>query len=63
MGVAGKEFVFEFIGSGPPAGIFVKDICVGSHHIERYHRHHAVWYNGSGIGGAEIGCAYKRIDP
>ena len=60
---ARKELVVELIGRGPPAGVLVVDVLVGTHHVEGNHGHHAVGTHRAGVGRAEVGRTDKWIDP
>ncbi len=56
-----KKLVGDIVWCRPPAGILVVGIGIGSHNIERCHRHESVGTHRSRISCPEIGRTHKRI--
>ena len=50
------------VRSGEPLRILVELILCRSHNVEGNYRHQPVWGDGTGIGGAVVGCSYKGIN-
>ena len=61
VGEACEVAVVILVGRRPPACVLVVGVEVGTHHVERAHRHHAVGTHGARVADAEIGRADKGV--
>ena len=62
MRIACEVDVVVLVGRRPPTRILIKLVVGRAHHIERYHRHQAVWTHCTWVCGAEIGCSDKGVN-
>ena len=61
MGESGEVAVVVFVGRRPPAGVLVKLVQVGAHHIEGHYRHHGMGHHAPGMAHTEVGGANEGV--